>query len=159
MKTRSRLCLKPRYYEHDTLRIFPRVICNIIRILSEVLSVRPISEKVITMYRFCIFFIGASVRQSVAFPPVIVTVNDTRTSVRHCPNVWQWQAIRYRYQTSDILHCRTTVSDSGWGPSVIASPTFPSFSAPMAKGLLLFYQLPRLWHGHPFAGTGRRVDR
>ena len=42
----------------------------------------------------CVFFICASICQCVVVYPEMVAVTHTRTSVRHCLHVEQWQAIR-----------------------------------------------------------------
>ena len=44
----------------------------------------------IISHQFCIFFIGASICQSVVVYPSMVTVTHTQTSVRGCVNVWQY---------------------------------------------------------------------
>ena len=44
----------------------------------------------------------------------LATVTVTHTHFcRTLPELWRWQALRHRYQTSHIFHCSTTVPDGG----------------------------------------------
>ena len=87
-------------------------------ILSVVNFFHPSSKKVIILLHISISSLGLMSATLAAVCLATFIVTHDHTSVSLCLNAWQWQAVRHRCQTSDILHCGITRPDSESGPFV-----------------------------------------